>query len=285
MSEEKYFDPENYIIYNNNDDDLVCYYSDQHNICETRINYHCLIYIISGKLTLRSPEEDVSFESGQTVFIKRNHFLHKEKIPSSDSPFCCISLHFKPTVLRRLYNDFRPILSKLEDIIPINNNLYEIIPENFFTQTYFETLHSFVKQNFHPSRDIMLLKIKEILYYIIEVKQDLIPHFFDISDPWKIDLEKFVEENYTSDLSINELAHFTGRSISTLKKDFYKIFGETPSRWITKRRLEKARDLILNSDKKPNEVYGEVGFKNFSHFSKSFKNQFGETPSMIKPKL
>lgn len=276
---EKHVAPENYIIYDNND--LICYYSKKHNICETRVNYHCLIYIISGRLVLRSGSENIFFESGETVFIRRNHLLQKEKIPSSDSAFRCITLHFKATVLKRLYNEFMGVLSKFEETGFTENRLYEIIPENIFTRNYFNTLYSFIEQKFYPSEDIMLLKIKEILYYLIEIKPQIIPYFFDISSPWKIDLEKFVLENYTSDLSIKELAHFTGRSISAFKKDFYKIFGETPSRWIIKRRLEKARDLIINHDRKPSEVYIEVGFKTFSHFSKKFKNEFGKNASTI----
>ena len=79
---------------------------------------------------------------------------------------------------------------------------------------------------------------------------------------------------------VEEFAHYTGRSLSSFKKDFSLIFNNTPSRWIVKKRLEEAKFLMDKYGEKPADVYLKVGFKNLSHFSTAFKKEFGFPPSM-----
>lgn len=106
---------------------------------------------------------------------------------------------------------------------------------------------------------------------------------FDFAEPFKIDLESYMNDNYKSDLDISEFAHYTGRSLSAFKKDFGETFHLTPGRWLTKRRLQEARRLMENGEK-PLEVYLQVGFKNLSHFSTAFKREYGFPPSELKAK-
>ena len=87
-----------------------------------------------------------------------------------------------------------------------------------------------------------------------------------------------MNKNYKCDLTIEEFAHYTGRSLSAFKKDFARTFDLTPSLWIVKRRLEEARCLMEKLGKKPANVYLEVRFKNLSHFSTAFKGLYGCSP-------
>lgn len=102
-------------------------------------------------------------------------------------------------------------------------------------------------------------KLKEAVFMLLQLRPDVGQVLFNFSSLWKIDLEEFMNKNYKYDLSIDEFAHYTGRSLSTFKKDFARIFSLTPSRWIVKRRLEEA--------------------KNLSHSSTAFKKEFGYPPS------
>ena len=78
---------------------------------------------------------------------------------------------------------------------------------------------------------------------------------------------------------MNEIASYTGRSLATFKRDFAKVSDFTPQKWIIKRRLEAAHDLI-KSGKKVTKACFDVGFKNLSHFSKIYKDAYGFAPSM-----
>ncbi|CAM3927610.1 AraC-type DNA-binding protein [Pedobacter westerhofensis] len=98
----------------------------------------------------------------------------------------------------------------------------------------------------------------------------------------KADLENFMQENFRLNLEVKELALLTGRSLATFKRDFEKTFRTSPKRWIQQRRLEEAFIMIKEQGKRPSEVYDELGFESFSHFSFSFKQYFGTNPSNIQ---
>jgi AraC-like DNA-binding protein len=59
------------------------------------------------------------------------------------------------------------------------------------------------------------------------------------------------------------------------------LFNETPSRWLVKKRLEEAHFLITQKNKKPSDIYLELGFEDLSHFSFAFRKQYGQTPTQL----
>ena len=123
-------------------------------------------------------------------------------------------------------------------------------------------------------------KTAEIIEMLLQ-KPALKNFLFDFSEPYKIDLEAYMNRYFSYNVPISQFAQLTGRSISSFKRDFTKTFDATPEKWLQKRRLEMAYFLILQKNKKPSEVYLEVGFENLSHFSFAFKKQFGLPPSKV----
>jgi len=63
--------------------------------------------------------------------------------------------------------------------------------------------------------------------------------------------------------------------------DFEKIFHATPSHWLVQKRLEEAHYLISKQNKKPSDIYLDLGFEDLSHFSFAFKKLFGHTPTQL----
>jgi len=81
------------------------------------------------------------------------------------------------------------------------------------------------------------------------------------------------------ELTMEEIASYTGRSLATFKRDFAKISDLTPQKWLINKRLQVAYDKLTKENKKVSDVYVEVGFKNLSHFYSAFKKQFGYSPA------
>ena len=78
-----------------------------------------------------------------------------------------------------------------------------------------------------------------------------------------------------------EFATYTGRSLATFKRDFAKVSDLPPEKWLIRKRLDKAYEMLRDGKRKPSDVYYEVGFKNRSHFSIAFKRQFGVSPGGV----
>jgi AraC-like DNA-binding protein len=125
------------------------------------------------------------------------------------------------------------------------------------------------------------LKLKEAILVLLKVNPSLQDVLFDFSEPGKIDLEGFMNESFHFNVGLNRYAYLSGRSLPTFKRDFKKTFHMTPGRWLLKRRLEEAHYLIKEKGKKPSEIFLELGFEDFSHFTYAFRKAYGAAPSRI----
>ena len=73
-----------------------------------------------------------------------------------------------------------------------------------------------------------------------------------------------------------------GGSVSKIKTVFKRVYGETIYAFHLRKRLEKAYYLLIQDKIPINEIAEDCGFKSFSHFSRSFKKEYGVTPSQIR---
>ena len=90
-----------------------------------------------------------------------------------------------------------------------------------------------------------------------------------------------VNRNYRFNISVERFAYLTGRSLSVFKRDFEKIFHDTPSHWLVQKRLQEAYFLIEKKHEKPSAIYLDLGFEDLSHFSYTFKKLFGLAPKQL----
>ena len=203
-----------------------------------------------------------------------------QKHANKDNPYRSIVLKFTRPFLREFYqtldkNDI-PVESKREKVS------LRVLPTNRpDIRSLFESVVPYFDSGIKPSDDVLKLKMIEGIYVLLNTDRNLYASLFDFVDPWKIDIVDYLNENYMHDLSMEEIAGYTGRSLATFKRDFAKISELTPQKWIIRRRLETAHDLIKSGKKKVTEACFDVGFKNLSHFSKVYKETYGYAPSMI----
>jgi signal transduction histidine kinase/DNA-binding response OmpR family regulator len=85
------------------------------------------------------------------------------------------------------------------------------------------------------------------------------------------------------EFGITELGRSLGMSRSQLYRKFSALTNTSVHHFIRKLRLVQARELLLTTDLNVTEVALETGFKNLSHFSKVFSEEFGVAPSKVKP--
>ena len=71
-------------------------------------------------------------------------------------------------------------------------------------------------------------------------------------------------------------------SLSTFKREFKKTFGETPARYIKKKRLQRAKYLLISTTDPISEIAYSLGFIDPSTFSALFKTQFNISPSRYR---
>lgn len=270
------------VIYNYLDTFFCCYVENDR-LFEEMVTDHMLVYICSGEMILITKEKRITMKKGDSFFLKRNHMMKKVKQPANGESFKGLFLQLKTPFLKKMFAE-QHIALPVNGRGSIGNSNHVMLDKHPFLDGLFMSLEQYFNTKQYPSKELMDIKLKEAVFTLLQLKPELASVLFDFAGQWKTDLADFMVNNYKCDLSVEEFAHYTGRSLSTFKKDFARIYHETPSRWLVKKRLEEAMELINNKGQRPSEVYLNVGFKNLSHFSTAFKKQFGYSPSCITEK-
>ena len=248
-------------------------------LSEHRMPVHVLIYVYSGEMVVDDNGRELRAGEGSYIFIKRDHQVKLLKHTSGDAPYRAISIRFERNFLR----DFFGTLDKAtlpKDAKRIREAAL-LLPKTPALQSLFLSLFPYTDTNVKPKDEIIRLKMQEALYCLLDADERFYPTLFDFNESWKIDLLPFMEANYTQDMTLDEFATYTGRSLATFKRDFAKVSDLSPEKWIIRKRLDKAYEMLRNGRHKPSDVYVAVGFKNRSHFSSAFKRQFGVSPGGI----
>lgn len=96
---------------------------------------------------------------------------------------------------------------------------------------------------------------------------------------------RHLEENYTSAVSITEMARLAGLSSTHFNRQFTFLFGMSPTRFIHSLRVEKARQLLIHTDRAVGEIALETGYHDQSHFTRHFRRLSGMTPGHFRARF
>lgn len=256
------------------------FFYDNAETCVLCSRDYAINYVYSGEMVLDTSDGNLHVRKGECVFIPRDHRISMYKKPYGGERYCGIFMRFTRTFLRELYARHRCGL--IQPGVPRSETGVVKLPVTAEIESLFSSLTPFFNPDVSPQDDFMQLKMHEGLLALLHVDTCFATMLFDFSDPWKIDILDFMEKNYMYEFSMAELAHYTGRSLSTFKRDFKKVSSLTPEKWLVGRRLDAAYDMIKKGGVKITEVCSNVGFKNQSHFSVAFKKRFGRSPSEVQ---
>ncbi|MCP3741715.1 response regulator transcription factor [Rossellomorea sp. BNER] len=92
-------------------------------------------------------------------------------------------------------------------------------------------------------------------------------------------IEEYLQQNYQQDINLQEIADRFFLSREYISRKFKQDFNETITDYLTKIRLEKAKELLENPYLKIYEIAYSVGYQNEKYFSKVFKKLTGLTPN------
>lgn len=83
-------------------------------------------------------------------------------------------------------------------------------------------------------------------------------------------------------LSIPQFASMCAMSVSTFTRRFHEIYGNAPGRWLIEVRLDHAASLLATEQTPVTDVCIASGFGDHSHFTRTFKDRFGMSPSAYR---
>lgn len=158
---------------------------------------------------------------------------------------------------------------------------YFTFDQDDFVKAFINSLAVNFKLYQSLSRELLEIKFEEIMTYLFyKYKATFVPFLLNtLQHDRTLSFKNTIEANKYTNLRTKEIAFLCNMSISTFKRHFINLFGETPGSWFRTKRLERSKYLLESGNTKPSELVNSSGYKNLSHFSTAYKAKFGTPPS------
>ena len=239
----------------------------------------CLAYIQEGNQEIYSATQKLQASDKESILMKCGNYIANFRDITPTSQFKSVVFHLDPEAISKAFDE------KDLDFLRVDKSKVARDPALKMEQN--ELLDSFVSSmmpyfdNPQMAKDeLLLLKLKELVYILSDFGNNPVVNQIigTLYSPEEIAFDEIVLANNYNNLSIGELAHLTARSESSFKRDFKKWYRESPAKYFKTKRLEKAADLLINSNTPVSEVAWDCGFENPAHFSASFHDHHGKSP-------
>jgi len=245
----------------------------------TMHNEACFLYAVNGNSKLYAATEKHELNAREGVVMKCGNYLNNWQKSNVDKPSQAIAIHFYPEVLKLIYDDEMPeFLKSDKEFKPV---AIEKVKINQMIESFMSDILFYFNNSSLVSDELIKIKVKELILLLVNSDESgrILNILKDLFNPSKYEFKNIINSHLYEDLSIDDLGLLAGLSISTFKRKFKAIFDDSPARYIKNKRLEKASDLIINSNMRISDICYSTGFNDPVHFTKSFSEKFGISPS------
>lgn len=242
-------------------------------------DYACFLYLLKGDIQYNRDEEKV------VVPVKHSLLLHCLDVsteignPMPGSHNELVIVHF----LKQIYNRELPALLQPTQR-KVSNQSRDVINNDFLIQKYIEGLLFYFEKPSLVNEDLLVLKLKEIVLLLSQTRnaEAIRVILSQLFSPAAYSFKQIIEANLFSHLTLDELAQQTNMSLSSFKREFAKLYNDTPANYIKFKKLERAAELLRVSEERISEIAFSCGFNDLANFSKSFANAYQVSPTAYR---
>lgn len=152
---------------------------------------------------------------------------------------------------------------------------------NELVQTYVQAMSQMLSSIKVIPSPLVPLKLTELLYLLDAQHQEFSYFLYQAQQGTNRSIKAFMEANYDKPLKVEDYAYLTGKSVSTFRREFKVRFGNTPQKWLTDKRLDKAYQVLRENKVSVTQAAYDIGYENVSHFIKAFKKKYELTPKQL----
>ncbi|PKW20949.1 helix-turn-helix domain-containing protein [Flavobacterium lindanitolerans] len=240
----------------------------------------CFLYVLQGEFQYQVDTEQINIPANYSLLLNCITSGKQLRNPEPSSTCEIVIVTFYPDILKKIYDRELPALLHAPKNI-VSNKSNEKINNDFLIQKYIEGLLFYFENPSLINEDILVLKLKEIILLLsqtqnAEAVQIILSQLFS---PTTYTFKQVIEANLFSQLTIEQLAEQNNLSVSSFKREFAKLYNDSPANYIKNKRLEKAAQLLRVSDQRITDIAFDCGFNDLANFTKSFSDKYNVTPT------
>ncbi|MEW2921449.1 AraC family transcriptional regulator [Muricauda sp. ANG21] len=244
-------------------------------------NEACFLYILKGEYDSISETERLRVEAEESLLMKCGNYTCNMLPSKTSNTYQALAVHFYPDILLKIYENKLPDFLKQK--LPLNIGMSKL-NSDILIRKYIEGILFYFQNPQLVTEEILILKLKEIILLLNQTKnasaiRSILSNLFS---PSLHSFREIVKSHYYENISLEELAILNNQSLSTFKREFKKIYNASPATYLRDKKLEKSKELLISTDLRTTDIAYECGFSNVSHFSKTFKNKHGVSPTLFK---
>lgn len=247
-------------------------------------NEACFLYMLEGQIDYKTQQQSISIPINEAVLLKCGNYFSQMKSSTLSKNNQIVIVHFHPEILKKIYDtDLPKIFKKPTNDINLDTELTQI-NNDFLIQKYIESLLFYFDNPTLINEDVLVIKLKEIILLLCQTKnasviQQILSQLFS---PTSFTFKQVIESYFYQHISIEELAQITNLSLSSFKREFKKIYNDTPANYFRNKKLEKAAELLVISDERITDIAFDCGFNDLANFSTLFHEKYHQTPSNFR---
>jgi len=236
----------------------------------------CFMFVNNGEFSVRTPNEFIPFNKSRALLAKCfNFFIETTEIQREQSK----ELEFIGVFL------FPEQVEELMDIdlsksnYSVSFNIKKIDLDTLFT-AYKNSINVLLENPELADDEMIKLKLREMIILLSKSQNlsvlDFLVSMFNLNDT---EFHATIKNNLYSSLNNEDFAKLCHLSLSSFKRKFNKVYGESPKKYLIRMKLEKASTLLSNPSLLISEIAYDCGFDTISSFNRSFKGHFSLSPT------
>ena len=235
------------------------------------------VFVTNGKKMWKTHRNDYMVKAGDALFVKKGaniaHQFHSED-------YCALMIFMPDDFIKKFMLKFSDTLTYKKNMQHIESDGVLRLAVDDFLLSYMKSLEVYFEAHENPNTNVIKFKFEELLLNIFTSAkhQEIASYLCSLQSSNGSRLKQIMMDNYPYNLKLEEYATLSNMSLSTFKRSFKAVFGESPGRWISNKKIALAIQFLKTSDKSINEIAYDCGFEDPSHFIKVFKKHENVTP-------
>ena len=248
-------------------------------------NRACFLFLLNGEIQYQSNEEDIDISTNHSLLLNCKHSGKKIHNLNTNKKGELVIVTFHPDILKKVYEKELPKILQPNNEISIQSS--KKINNDFLIQKYIEGLLFYFENPILVNDEILVLKLKEIILLLSQTQdaetiQVILSQLFS---PITYSFKQIIEANLFEHIGVEDLAQKTNLSVSSFKREFKKLYDDSPANYIRTKRLERAAELLLVSNERITDIAFDCGFNDLANFTKSFHDRYNVSPSNYRLKI